>query len=205
MINKGFFIAIEGSDGGGKTTQAGRLCAFLKSRGREVVPVREPGGTSLGERVRMILLDPAMGVLESRTELFLFMACRAELVDKVIRPALDRGAVVVSDRYLLSTLVYQGLAGGLPVEEVRAVGRVTTRGLAPDLTLLLDLPAEEGMARLGETRDRIEQKGLPYLRAIRQGYLDLSKSEPGLVRIDAARSEDDVARAIEEAVLRALR
>ncbi|MFH0911215.1 MAG: dTMP kinase [Planctomycetota bacterium] len=202
---RGIFLAIEGPDGGGKTTQAGLLAEHLRKAGREVVPVREPGGTPLGERVRALLLEEDFSGMDVRTELFLFMAARAELVRQVIRPALARGAAVLSDRFLLSTLVYQGLAGGLPLEEVRVAGRTATGGLAPDLTLVLDVPAEVGLARLKRAPDRMEEKGLAFHRAIRQGYLDLAPNDPGIVVIDATQPAEAVAGAVWEAVSHALR
>jgi dTMP kinase len=190
-MGEGVFLALEGPDGSGKSTQAARLREWLVGRRRQVVPVREPGGTAVGERVRQILLDPAVGEIDVRTEMLLFMACRAQLVDEVIRPALRRGEVVVSDRFLLSTLVYQGCVGGLPAGPLREVADLATGGLLPDVTVVLDIPAEVGLARSGEA-DRMEQKGPAYHRRVREGYLRLADQMQNVVVVDASGEVDEV-------------
>jgi dTMP kinase len=200
----GRFVAVEGPDGSGKTTQAEQLADYLRGRGGEVLLVREPGGTRLGERVREVLLDPDLAELGVRSELMLFMACRAQLVEEVIRPALARGALVVSDRFLLSTQVYQGVVGGLPAGSIQAVAAAATGGLEPDLTLLLDVPAEVGLARLGQARDRLERKGVAFHRRVRQAYLDLAEEARALV-IDGTQPLPAVIAAVRKAVDDALR
>src|SRR5512135_662345 len=129
----GLFVALEGPDGGGKSTQAGRLASWLREEGYDVVSCRDPGSTKTGDRLRQIVLDRGPDHLSLRSEMFIYMASRAQLVDEVIRPSLAAGRVVVTDRFLLSNIVYQGFAGGLPVEDVWHVGLVATAGLLPDL------------------------------------------------------------------------
>jgi dTMP kinase len=168
---RGLFLTLDGPDGGGKTTQAASLAAWLRARGLEVVACRDPGGTNLGDQLRQILLDRATTHLALRAEMLLYMAGRAQLVEEVIRPALAAGKMVVSDRYLLANIVYQGHAGGLSVDEVGQVGRAATGGLFPDLTLLLDVPPEVAKARVGAARDRIEDRPDDYRARVREGFL----------------------------------
>jgi dTMP kinase len=172
----GLFLSLDGPDGGGKTTQAAQLAAWLRARGRAVVTCRDPGGTSLGERLRAILLDRGTVNLALRAEMLLYMAGRAQLVAEVIRPALEDGRVVVSDRFLLANIVYQGYAGGLSVDEVAAVGMAATGGLLPDLTLVLDVPPGEARARVGPARDRIEDRSEAYHARVRQGFLEAARA-----------------------------
>lgn len=185
---KGIFIALEGPDGGGKSTQAKILREKLAETGRETLLVREPGGTPLGEKVREIILDPELDETGVRTELFLFMACRAQLVEEVIAPALKAGTVVLSDRFLLSTIVYQGIVGGLAESDIRSVANIATAGLNPDITLIFDVPASVGMARVGNNQDRIEAKGMEFHERIRQGYLDMAAADDKAHIIDATKS-----------------
>jgi dTMP kinase len=194
---RGLFVTFEGIDRSGKTTQARLLCERL---GGEAVGVREPGGTEVGERVRELLKDPRT---ELGPEAVLFAAARAELVARVIRPALDAGLVVVSDRFLDSSLAYQGDARGLGVDEVARLGRFATGGLAPDLTFLLELEPEQAAARAGES-DRFEDEGGALQRAVREAYERLAAAEPERWRrVDAARAPEavhaDVLAAVEAA------
>ena len=175
----GLFFVLDGPDGGGKTTQVARLAAWLKGGGREVVTCRDPGGTALGERTREILLARNTVPLSVRAEMLLYMASRAQLVEEVIAPALAAGHVVVSDRYLLANIVYQGSAGGLIEEEIALVGMVATSGLLPDLTLILDIAPEAAAARVGLPRDRIEDRPLFYHERVRAGYLAAARGEAG--------------------------
>lgn len=196
----GRFLVLEGNDGAGKTTHVGLLRERLEESGKEVVLVREPGGTDVGERVRTIILDPTLTSMCVQTELFLFMACRAQLVARVIRPALERGAWVISDRFLYSTIVYQGLAGGLPEEDIRAVANVAIGTVRPDATIVLDIPVAETMVRTGGGRDRMENKGESFLRMVREGYLNLAATDASATVIDATKSREVVARQVWETV-----
>jgi len=184
----GLFVTFEGIDRAGKTTQARLLADAL---GDEAIAVREPGGTAVGERVRELVKDPEVEV-GREAEALLFAAARAELVARVIRPALEAGRVVASDRYLDSSLAYQGAARGLGVEEVAAVNRFATRGLEPDLTFLLVLDAGAAATRAGET-DRFESEGRTLQEAVLAAYERLAEAEPGRWRrIDADRPAEEV-------------
>ena len=204
-IGPGRFIDLEGPDGSGKTTQAARLVAWLRTFAPDVVTCRDPGGTTLGEAIRAIVKGPSTTAISIHSEMLLFMASRAQMVDEVIAPALMRGAVVVTDRFLLSNVVYQGRAGGLDPEEIWSVGRIATGGLMPDLTILIDLPPELASARIGPARDRIENRGSEYRDRVRQGYLDevAALSTPSAV-IDGSLGPDDVELSIRHEVNRAL-
>jgi dTMP kinase len=211
----GFFLTLEGPDGGGKTTQSARLAEWLREAGFDVVTCRDPGSTELGNRLRAIVLDRAAVDLSIRAEMLLYMASRAQLVDEVIRPALAAGRVVVSDRYLLSNLVYQGFAGGLDVDDLWRIGRVATAGLLPDLTLVLDVDAETARRRVGGTRDRIEDRSEEYREAVRAGFIETARRARGggggcpyypapLVLIDASADQDVVFARIRGEVERVL-
>ncbi len=203
--SRGAFLSLDGPDGGGKTTQAARLAAWLRGLGRDVVACREPGGTALGERLRSILLDRSSAAVGLRAEMLLFMASRAQLVEEVIRPALEAGQVVVSDRYLLASVVYQGYAGGLPVEAIWEAGRAATGGLLPDLTLVLDLPTAAARARVGPARDRIEDRPVAYHDRVRAGFAEAARSYPAPIRtIDASGDPDAVADRVRHEVADAL-
>jgi dTMP kinase len=166
----GFFVVLDGPDGGGKTTQAARLADWLRDQGLDVVTCRDPGGTALGERLRGILLDRDTVALSLRSEMLLYMASRSQMVEEIIHPALEAGRVVVCDRFLLANLIYQGYAGGLPVEQIAVVGDVATGRLRPDLTLILDVDLDVARARVGAARDRIEDRPGDYQARVIQGY-----------------------------------
>ena len=197
----GLFVTLEGIDRAGKTTQARMLCEALGDR---ALAVREPGGTAVGERIRELLKDKEV-TIGARAEALLFAAARAELVAEVIRPALEAGNVVVSDRFLDSSLAYQGAARGLGVEEVAHMNELATGGLAPDLTVLLDLPLEEAAARAGVEVDRFEAEGAGLQESVRAAYEELVASDPARwVRIDGARAPEDVHKDVLAAVERVL-
>ena len=174
----GFFIALEGGEGAGKSTQAKLLVDWLESTGREVVLTREPGATPAGQRIRALLLDPATGGLAPRAEAMLYAADRAQHVAHVVLPALERGAVVVTDRYVDSSLAYQGAGRALELAEVARLSRWATGGLRPDLTLLLDVDPVVGLGRIPGSPDRIELESLAFHQRVRQGFLDLAAADP---------------------------
>jgi dTMP kinase len=166
------FFSFDGIDGAGKSTQFKLFCDALAARGYDLVTCRDPGSTLLGEEIRKILLDSESAIsIGRRSEMLLYMAARAQLVDEVIRPALDANKIVVSDRYLLANVVYQGHAGGLPVESVWQVGQVATDGVRPDCIFLLDVPIESADRRLNRARDRMESQGDDYRQRLRDGFL----------------------------------
>lgn len=195
------FFSIDGGDGVGKSTQVALLCQWLTQLGYSVVSCRDPGSTRLGEAVRELLLHRQDLHPSRRSEMLLYMAARAQLADEVIRPALQQGKIVVSDRYLLANVVYQGYGGGLDVESLWQVGEVATGGLMPDLTLLLDMPAEVALARIARTHDRMEQQGLEFHRRVREGFLKEAQRQPDrIVLIDADRPVELVQADIRAAV-----
>lgn len=167
----GLFLVLEGGEGVGKTTQWQRLADTLREVGHDVVAVREPGGTPAGDTIRALLLDPA-STLEPATEALLFAASRAQLVRDVVNPALARGAMVLVDRFLLSTYAYQGAGRGVPLEALRAVNTVATGGRVPDLTVLLNVPLDVAMARMQArgTADRLEREGTAFHRRVRDAF-----------------------------------
>jgi dTMP kinase len=200
------FFSFDGVDGVGKSTQVELFCRHLRHAGRDVVACRDPGSTRLGEAIREILLAREDIRLDLRAEMLLYMAARAQLVDEIIRPALAAGKVVVSDRFLLANIVYQGYAGGFDVEAIRNVGRVATGQLEPTLTLLLDMPPEAAADRMTAAPDRLEKRGADYRRRLREGFLaEAARSPDRIVVIDASNSIDVVAAAIQAAAQRVLK
>jgi dTMP kinase len=189
------FVTFEGLDGSGKTTQVELLRQHLSENGREVVATREPGGTELGERVRNLLLQG--GDVSPWAEAALFAAARAELVAEVIAPALERGADVICDRYLDSSLAYQGIARGLGVDQVLALNVNAIRGILPDRTFLLVLDPDEAARRQGEAPDRIEREGGDFQDAVRTAYAELAAIFPGrVVALDASGPPEEIAEEV---------
>lgn len=174
-VGAGVFVAFEGGDGAGKSTQAGMLGAWLSEQGREVVLTREPGGTELGRTVRDVVLHGEE--VAPRAEALLFAADRAHHVATVVRPALERGAVVLTDRYLDSSIAYQGAARELSRAEIRDLSLWATGGLLPQLTVLLDVTPEQGRVRRGDMHDRLEREGEDFHHRVRQGFLDLARAD----------------------------
>jgi dTMP kinase len=209
-VRRGWFITIEGPDGAGKTTQAEHLVGQLQAVGHDVHLTREPGGTWLGERLRELLLARTSSTARSDplTDALLFNAARRQLVTEVIDPALTAGRTVVCARFADSTLAYQGYGAGVPIDDLRALGSVATGGLTPDLTILLDLPVEAGLARKapGDVTRFEAEFDLGFHRRVREGFLALAVAEPGrFVVVDASRPSGEVAAAAAIAVDRMLR
>jgi dTMP kinase len=199
-MDRGIFLSLDGIDGCGKSTQCQLLADELTRRGFAVTACRDPGGTPLGDDLRHILLGHGR-LLCVPAEMFLFMASRAQLVHEVIQPALKRGDVVVSDRFLLANVVYQGHAGGLGPERVWSIGTLSARAFLPDLTLVLDLPTELARARRQGPADRVESRPTDYHERVRQGFLAEARGRPEVIKvIDAQGSVDEVQAQIRQEV-----
>ena len=189
----GRFLVLDGPDGSGKSTQFSRLAAACRAAGLEVCEVREPGGTRIGERIRDMLLDPDHTEMSVRCEMMLYMASRAQLIEERVRPARHAGALVLADRFISSTLAYQGTAGGLDPAEIMAVGRVAIGADWPDLTIVFDVDEQTAGSRLNPLLDRMEQKGAAFHRRVRAGYLDQAAADPdGYLVVDATGAPDEV-------------
>lgn len=208
-VRRGRFITFEGPEGGGKTTQARRLIARLEAVGKEVLYTREPGGTRTGEAIRDILQHDAAGEpISASAEVLLFAASRAQLVSRVIQPALDRGAWVVCDRFADSTTAYQGYGRGFDVEQMLAINAFAIAGATPDITLLMDLPVAQGFDRIARRHqqadrplDRIEREERAFHERVRAGYLELAQRWPERFHVlDAAAGEEVVAEQVWERV-----
>jgi dTMP kinase len=187
----GFFIAVEGPEGAGKSTQLRRLAARLQREGAAPFVTKEPGGTPVGERVREVVLDPTLSMTPT-TEFLLYSASRAQLVEAVLRPALAAGQLVLCDRFTGASVAYQGYGRGLPQETIRMFSAVVTGGLEPDLTLLFDLEPELGLARVAERghKDRLEQADLSFHKRVRAGFLAQAARTPSWQVLDATLAED---------------
>ncbi len=198
------FITLEGPDGSGKTSQIGPLADYLRQLGYGVVTTREPGGTAIGEQVRNVLHNLENTSMHPRTETLLYLAARAQIVEEVIRPALSRGLIVLSDRYADSTLAYQGYGHGNDLQIVRQLLHYATGGLWPDLTFLLDISAEEGLHRRqagGGEWNRLDAYSLAFHQRVRQGYLELAREQPERwVVVDAAQPRDTIQETLRQAI-----
>lgn len=189
MLKHGLFITFEGPEGSGKSTHSRLLCGFLRRRGYKVLYTREPGGTLISEKIRKILLDPKNKKIDVVCEMLLYMAARAQIVREVIAPALKKGKIVICDRFLDATVVYQGYAGGLDVKLIKDIGRLAVGGILPVITFLLDIDAGKGLSRAGKTKDRIERKSLLFHEKVRRGYLAIARKEPRRVKVMSAVGE----------------
>jgi len=193
---RGVFVCFEGGEGAGKSTQSRALAEWLRGEDHDVVLTFEPGDTAVGKRLRQIVLDPATGDLSDRTEALLYAADKAEHVDTVVRPALDRGAVVITDRYVDSALAYQGAGRALAASEVEPVMRWATGGLRPHLTVVLDLAPETGLGRFTE-RDRIEAEAPEFHQRVREAFVAMAAADPDhYLVLDARAPVEEIAAAI---------
>ncbi|MDD3269833.1 MAG: dTMP kinase [Syntrophomonadaceae bacterium] len=192
MKEPGVFVSLEGIDGCGKSSLKEGLLAYLGQY--QVISTREPGGTSISEKIRALLLDINNEAMLPRTEAMLYGAARCQLVDEIIRPALVDGKIVLADRYMDSTLAYQGYGRGLDLDFLQALNALCTGGVKPDLTLLLDISPEEGLRRRGKNiPDRLEKEGIDFQQKVRVGYLHMARQEPQRIKVlDAGRNLDEV-------------
>ena len=201
MTDQGRFVALEGIEGAGKTTQVTLLVEWLERLGIPCRSAREPGGTAVGEAIRDVVQDRPELEVPRETELLLYVAARAAFVQQVVRPALARGELVVADRYDLSTLAYQGFGRGLDLEVVRRINAFGTGGLRPDVYVYIDVPAEGGRARRlreGRSEDRMEGAGPEFLDRVRRGYLELVEEDPAALTVDGTGTAQEVSRRIRE-------
>ena len=195
---KSKFITFEGSEGCGKSTQSEMLYCYLKSKGLPVIYLREPGGVKLSEKIREILLDPESKI-SPEAETLLYMAARAQVVRDIIRPALESGKIVICDRFMDSTIAYQGFGLGVDIKMIKSIGKFATSGIKPDLTLFLDLPVKKGLKHRDNCKDRIEQRSFKYHEMVRRGYLKLARLEPKRIKIvkvqpDKLMTQDNIRR-----------
>ncbi len=197
----GKFIVFDGPDGSGKSTQMRRFMQWCRNQGVTVKEVREPGGTPIGEQIRQVLLDPSNECMTIQCEMLLYMASRAQLVEQEIVPALNRGELVVADRFVSATLAYQGAAGGLPTEWIQQVAEVAVSGHWPDLTLILDVDDKTAAGRLNPLLDRMELKGKSFHTKVREGFLEQVVAMPTrYCVIDSTECEDSVENAVQSAI-----
>lgn len=190
-------MVFDGPDGSGKSTQFARFLSFCRERGLDLCEVREPGGTSIGEQIRGVLLDPDNADMSLRCEMMLYMASRSQLIEQVIRPALEAGKLVLADRFVSSTLAYQGTAGGMAQDDIIRVARVAIEPYWPDLTVVFDVDEHVASSRLNPLLDRMELKGEVFHRRVREGFLHQAENSPDTyLVIDASSDEDAVFQAL---------
>jgi len=190
---KGKFITFEGSEGSGKSTQIELVSRYLESKGLSVLFVREPGGTGISEQIRAILLDVGNTDMCNECETLLYMAARAQLVAEVISPALEQGRIVLCDRFLDSTVAYQGHGNGVDIATIKEIGSFAVRGIRADLTFIFDIDVETGFSRINRPKDRIERRRISYHEKVREGYLRIAAEEPERVKvIKVEGSKEDV-------------
>ncbi len=190
---KGKFITFEGSEGSGKSTQIQMVSKYLNSMGFSVLFVREPGGTDIGEKVRDILLDVNNTEMSDECEMLLYMAARAQLVTEVIIPALENGRIVLCDRFLDSTIAYQGYGNGIDINTIKKIGEFAVKGITPDLTFIFDIDVKIGFSRINRDKDRIELRSISYHERVRAGYLRIAAESPNRVKVvNVEGREEDV-------------
>lgn len=199
-MTQGLFITFEGPDGCGKTTQMNLLANYFENIGKKVVLTREPGGKGLGEKVREILLNYE-GDVSDRCESFLFLADRAQNIDIIVPPAIQRGEIVLCDRHIDSTVAYQGYGRGLDIKEINMLNNLATNGKKPDLTFVFDVDVETSMKRVGKEKDRMESAGIDFHNRVRNGYLELAKQEPERIKvIDATKTIEEIHQKVVEII-----
>lgn len=204
-MEKGLFITFEGADGSGKTTQLNLVKDFLEKEGYDVVVTREPGALELGQKIRNILLHYE-GVVADRCEMFLFLADRAQHVDTFIKPSIQDGKVVLCDRYIDSTVAYQGYGREQDIQLLKDLNNIAVNSLKPDLTLLFDVSTETAQQRVGSEKDRLESSGLDFHRRVRNGYIELQKEEPNRIKlINANNSIENVYEQTKNTIINLLR
>ena len=192
MTMNGKFITFEGAEGSGKSTQAALVLEYLKSKKLPTLLLREPGGVKISENIRKLLLDVNNAGMGDECETLLYMAARAQMVKEVLGPQLKSSKIVLCDRFLDSTIAYQGYGNGVDIKIIEQLGLFATQGLVPDLTILFDIQPEKGLGRAGQKKDRIESRSLEYHKRVRNGYLDLSKQNPTrikVIKVDAGEEE----------------
>ncbi|CQR51068.1 dTMP kinase [Paenibacillus riograndensis] len=211
MAREGFFITLEGGDGSGKTTVLGRVAAYLQNHSMPYLITREPGGIEIAEKIRSIILDPAHTAMDARTEALLYAASRSQHLAEVVEPALKEGLTVLCDRFVDSSLVYQGYARGLGIEEVRSINQFATGGLMPDLTFYLDVDPEVGLSRIAANQDRevnrLDLESMAFHQKVREGYRQVVESDPQrIVVLDANRPihmvEQDIVQTLKDRILK---
>ena len=194
---KGKLITFEGAEGSGKSTQIKMALDYLRERHFSVVFVREPGGVKISEDIRRILLDVENKDMNDQCETLLYMASRAQLVAEVIKPALEKGKIVLCDRFLDSTIIYQGYGRGVDVKWIKLVGEFATQKIKPDLTILFDIDAKLGLSRINRAKDRIEERDLAYHNRVRRGYLKLARQETKRIKVvKVDRSKEEIHQAV---------
>ncbi|MFD3158635.1 dTMP kinase [Haloimpatiens sp. FM7330] len=201
-MKKGLLITLEGPDGSGKTTQIQLLEEYLKQKGFEIIKTREPGGTPISEKIRNIILDNRNTEMSDMCEALLYAASRAQLVNEIIKPSIEEGKIVICDRFVLSSIVYQGIGRELGIEKIKYINQAALEGLEPDLTIMLTIPYEEGLKRKykQKTLDRLENSGNKFHEKVFNGYLDISKNYDKIKLVNANKNVKEVHNQIVEIV-----
>lgn len=195
-MEKGLFITFEGADGCGKTTQLMMLAKYLEEKGYDVLVTREPGAKGLGEKIREILLNYD-GEVSSQCEAFLFLADRAQHMDVIVKPAVEKGRIVLCDRHTDSTIAYQGYGRGLDIKRINMLNNIATSGRKPDLTIVFDIDVETSMKRVGTQKDRLESAGIEFHNRVRNGYIEIAHQEPERVKVvDASKSIEEIHKVV---------
>lgn len=199
-MTKGIFITFEGSEGSGKSTQVQLTKEYLDSLKLNVLLLREPGGVEISEKIRDLLLDIKNTSMSAECETLLYLASRAQLVEEVLVPALKKGMHVICDRFLDSTLTYQGYGNGVDLEFIRKIGQFVTHNVKPNLTILFDIDSKEGLSRIARSKDRIERRTIAYHNRVRQGYLKLAQIDPQRIKVISVgtRSKEDIFNEVKE-------